>query len=207
MTMFRSALLLLALVAPSALAAMEGDSCGIVSADFFKPDFGGNFSVSGDGCSLGEGKEQCYCMPNYEGDRLSEWIWQCAASEGFVEFGPIEGKTCPTEMPVNGTNTLTESLNCNVTLNPTGLSTDPVCAYSTCGEGEDGTSSVCACIDKSSYGLGEGVQWVCLHSTCDCPLEEEGPAAAPAPVATSAGNMHMMTALPMLMVGAALVAL
>ena len=47
-----------------------------------------------------------------------------------------------------------------------------MCPYSECDEGGD-TSAVCACIDLAKYGLGEGEEWFCLHSTCDCGDELE----------------------------------
>jgi hypothetical protein len=197
--MFRSAALLLTLVS-SASASFEGATCGITSADFFRPDFQGEFLVSGQaGCSLaGEGTEKCYCAPSYGDDtRLSEWTWQCeGSSEKFLGFGPVEGKTCPEKMPVDKENSL-EGTTCDTSMHPSGQADDPVCPYSTCDEGGS-DSSICACIDMEEYGLGEGTQWVCLHSTCDCPA---------AAVGASTGNVAGIKALPFLMVGAAIVGL
>lgn len=48
-----------------------------------------------------------------------------------------------------------------------------MCPYSDCDEGGE-YSAICACVDKSKYGLGEGEEWFCLHSTCKCePVGEE----------------------------------
>lgn len=81
-------------------AFSEGDSCGITSADFFNVDFSGDYLVAGEAaCTLaGENEEGCYCAPNLaDGESLSEWIWQC---NDTVNFGPIEGKQCPSTVPV-----------------------------------------------------------------------------------------------------------
>jgi hypothetical protein len=199
MTMFRSVAFLLFLASSSiAVAFEEGDKCGVTSADFFQEDFAGNFLVAGEaGCSLGS-TTNCYCAPSYgDQERLSEWTWQCGAA---VQFGPVPGKICPAQVPVEKQNSLNGgqvalgASDCDTSIHPTGVQEDPVCSYSTCDEGGS-ESAICACIDKANYGLGSGMQWVCLHSTCDC--EEQAESAAGA-VASS------MAAFPFLMAGAVL---
>lgn len=189
--MIRTVALLSLLLATSNAANFQaGDDCGITSADFLSPSFAGEYLVAGQaGCGLGD-KEKCYCAPNYgDSDRLSPWIWQCDA----VQFGPISGKTCPAEVPVKQNAIVEGGVDCDVTLNPTGVQEDPVCSYSTCDEGGD-SSSICACIDKANYGLGNGTQWVCLHSTCSCGEQKQDDDSS------SAANFGKM--LPFLAAGA-----
>ena len=186
----------------TAAVFQEGDTCGITSAKFLQEDFVGEYLVAGQkACTLGS-KENCYCAPNYEGDRLSEWIWQCSGDDSAsskVAFGPIQGKTCPTEVPVQKQNVIVDdSIDCDTSLHPTGVQADPVCSYSTCDQGGD-TSSICACIDKEAYGLGEGTQWVCLHSTCSCGEQTEVAAGA-----TSGAANFGNAILPFLAAGAVL---
>jgi hypothetical protein len=59
------------------------------------------------------------------------------------------------------------SVACNTTVHPTGQPGDEVCPYSDCDEGGD-HSAICACLDLSKYGMGEGEEWVCMHATCSC---------------------------------------
>jgi hypothetical protein len=59
------------------------------------------------------------------------------------------------------------SVSCNTTVHPTGQPGDEVCPYSDCDEGGD-HSAICACLDLSKYGMGEGEEWVCMHATCNC---------------------------------------
>jgi hypothetical protein len=152
----------------------DGDSCGVKSSDFFKVDFGGDYRVAGPGCDLGNGNEDCLCGVNYDdSDRLSEWIWQC---NGKVQFGPAGNKTCPATIPVpksldsgsvSNAAAIAPKVECDINLNPTGQRGDPVCSYSDCEQGGD-TSSICGCVDLAKYGMGNGTQWFCMHSTCSC---------------------------------------
>lgn len=158
----------------------EGDTCNVTSSDFFKLDFGGEYRVAGKtGCTFVEGgqvKEDCFCGIDYEDEStLSEWKWQC---NGTVVFGPGEGKVCPDTVPVPKRVGLVEEqlaafdpVECDTTINPTGQRGDPVCAYSDCDDGGS-TSSICGCVNKTAYGLGDGVQWFCMHSTCSCSKED-----------------------------------
>jgi hypothetical protein len=115
-----------------------------------------------------------------------------------VNFGPNPSTTkiCPETVPVakglgdlafvqqirklesnNNTSTVlgigTESsiqkqnVPCDTNLHPTGQPEDEVCPYSDCDEGGS-HSAICACIDLSKYGLGDGMEWVCMHATCAC---------------------------------------
>lgn len=150
----------------SAQVFSEGDSCGVKSADFFKDDFAGDWLVAGaNGCDLSSQEQGCYCAPDLnDNDRLSDWKWQCNNS---VKFGPIEGKMCPAEQP--GKNLGSDQVaTCDTAVNPTGRSEDPVCSYSECDSPDGKESAICACINLSDYGLGEGMQWSCLPATCGC---------------------------------------
>jgi hypothetical protein len=172
-------LLLTFLTLTGASAFVEGDSCGVKSSDFFNGYFVGDYLVAGaEGCTLGDGQTECYCAPDLtDGQSLSEWKWQC---NGVVQFGPAEGKTCPDTIPApKGYEDLQVVLKqaveqtpveCNVTQHPGGQQGDEVCPYSDCDAGGD-TSAICACIDLAKYNLGEGQQWVCMHSTCSCKAE------------------------------------
>lgn len=153
----------------------EGDTCGVKSSDFFNGYFVGDYLVAGaEGCSLADGQTGCYCAPDLtDGQSLGEWKWQC---NGVVAFGPADGKTCPSTIPVpKGYEDLevvvpkqaTAVVACNTTVNPTGQAGDEVCPYSDCDTGGD-TSAICACVDLAKYDLGEGQQWICMHSTCSC---------------------------------------
>jgi hypothetical protein len=64
-----------------------------------------------------------------------------------------------------------QRVSCNTTIHPTGRPGDEVCPYSSCDEGGD-HSAICACIDLSQHGLGDGMEWICMHSTCSCGDEE-----------------------------------
>jgi len=76
-----------------------------------------------------------------------------------------------------------------------------VCPYSECDDGGD-TSAICACIDLAKYGLGEGEEWYCLHSTCSCaPVGEEDlttTTTSSAPMAFAAVPLMAVAAVAML---------
>lgn len=165
----------LLVVGASAQVFSEGDSCGVTSADFFKDDFKGDYLVAGTfGCDLSGVEQRCYCAPDLEdNDRLGEWKWQCNNS---VKFGPIEGKVCPATQPNQQT--------CDTAVNPTGRSDDPVCSYSECDLPDGKESAICACINLSEYGMGEGMQWSCLPATCGC--GDAPDSAATCPITTTA---------------------
>lgn len=169
----------------------EGDTCGVKSSDFFNGYFVGDYLVAGaEGCTLADGQTGCYCAPDLtDGQSLGEWKWQC---NGLVAFGPADGKTCPSTIPVpKGYEDLevvpkqatTPVVACNTTVNPTGQEGDEVCPYSDCDTGGD-TSAICACVDLAKYDLGDGQQWICMHSTCSC----EAKVSEDEPAATSSGT-------------------
>lgn len=178
----------------------DGDSCGVMSADFLNPLFEGSYLVAGEaGCTLESGDSGCHCAPDFaDGQSLSEWKWQC---NNTVTFGPAEGKVCPATVPVEPgfaedldgepKNIGSEPVFCNTTIHPTGHPGNEVCGYSTCDEGGN-TSAICGCVDLEARGIGEGQQWFCLHATCDCmaDVEEEQPpmedTTSSAPVASTA---------------------
>jgi hypothetical protein len=153
----------------------EGDYCGVDGAKFLDYNFTGNFNVAGDGCTLGN-KTNCLCSIDYNDESsLSPFIWQC----GAVEFGPKGNKTCPATVPVvkpTGVNSIdfSESMlgvpvDCDTALNPTGYPGDEACGYSECESGGD-YSAICGCVDGSRPDVGfSTTQWICLHSTCNCP--------------------------------------
>lgn len=194
--MVRLTLTLLALFATAVSSFENGDTCGVTSSNFLSYDYRSDYLVAGEaGCTLGN-DTGCYCAPNLvDGDALSEWQWQC---NGVVNFGPVEGKTCPDLVPVPKGLGLLESVRtrnrerslqadkvaigtesqqqkmsvaCDTALHPTGRPGDEVCAYSDCDEGGD-HSAICACVDLSKYGIGDGMEWVCMHATCGCDEKE-----------------------------------
>jgi hypothetical protein len=173
----------------SAQVFSEGDSCGVKSADFFKDDFAGDWLVAGaNGCDLSAQEKGCYCAPDLnDSDRLGDWKWQCNNS---VKFGPVEGKVCPATQPggILGTaRSLQEApVTCDTAVNPTGRSDDPVCSYSDCDEIDGKDSAICACIDLSDYGMGEGMQWSCLPATCGCGDSPAPDSAATFPITVTA---------------------
>jgi len=188
---------LLAFALPEASVAFEnGDSCGVTSTNFLNYDYRSDYMVAGEkGCSLGENNDTgCFCAPNLQdGQSLSEWQWQC---NGVVNFGPSSpSKTCPDVVPVPkglglldsvvadrnrrvladkvvasvGSESLQQKMGvaCDTAIHPTGRPGDEVCPYSNCDEGGD-HSAICACIDLGKYGMGDGMEWVCMHATCSC---------------------------------------
>jgi hypothetical protein len=154
----------------------EFDYCGVDGEKFLDYNFTGNHNVAGLGCTLGN-KTNCLCSIDYnDQSSLSPFIWQC----GTVEFGPKGNKTCPATVPVvkpTGVNSidfsesmLGVSVTCDTAVNPTGYPGDEACGYSECEKGGD-YSAICGCVDFSQRDDVElkGVQWICLHSTCNCP--------------------------------------
>lgn len=170
----------------------EGDACGVTSRDFLNYDFASNYTVAGEGCTLGN-ETGCYCAPDFSDNAaLSDWKWQC---NDTVKFGPVEGKVCPATVPVPKKNGISDSsfeesmlgvpVYCNTTIHPTGRGGDEVCDYSECETGGS-FSAICACVDLDDRGIGGGVQWFCMHSKCSCTDEEEAePFVAPAPSAAA----------------------
>lgn len=61
---------------------------------------------------------------------------------------------------------------CDTAIHPTGQPGDEVCPYSDCDEGGD-HSAICACIDLGKYGIGVGMEWVCMHATCSCGEQDD----------------------------------
>jgi hypothetical protein len=194
-----------------AASFQEGDTCGVSSTDFLTYDFRSEFLVAGEkGCTLGE-STNCYCAPNLsDGESLSEWKWQC---NGSVKFGPTGGdKICPDSVPVTkGLGDLDVILNrrslqieervsCDTTINPTGRPGDEVCPYSDCDEGGD-HSAICACIDLEQYGMGEGMEWICMHATCNCGENEESETGEMASSASSSSGL-VFAFVPLLAMGA-----
>ena len=187
-------------VHPAAAAASEagsttvfqdGDTCGVTSSDFLTYSYRSEYLVAGQaGCTLGgDGSTGCFCAPDLtDGESLSEWKWQCNNS---VVFGPTtDQKTCPESVPVpKGFGELDVVLNrrhrmlqqqqpqqrvpCDTSIHPTGRPGDEVCPYSDCDDGGD-HSAICACIDMEQYGMGEGMEWVCMHATCSCGDDADG---------------------------------
>jgi hypothetical protein len=182
MMSFTNIITLLGLIVTANAAVFKnGDSCGVNSSDFLNYDYLSEYLVAGEkGCSLGE-DSGCFCAPDLkDGDSLSEWKWQC---NNTATFGPnvSAGKVCPEAVPISkGLGDLDvvsnrralqgmsqQSISCDTAINPTGRPGDEVCPYSSCDEGGD-HSAICACIDLSKYGLGDGMEWVCMHATCGC---------------------------------------
>jgi hypothetical protein len=187
--MMRYTLALLAIAAPNASAFQNGDTCGVTSRKFLNYDYRSDYMVAGEtGCSLGD-DSGCFCAPNLtDGESLSEWEWQC---NGVVNFGPASSKICPDLVPVAkglgilesvanrnlevdkvasvGTETMQQKIGvaCDTSIHPTGRPGDEVCPYSDCDEGGD-HSAICACVDLGKYGMGVGMEWVCMHATCSC---------------------------------------
>ncbi|KAL3916489.1 MAG: hypothetical protein SGILL_005152 [Bacillariaceae sp.] len=183
--MIRSTILMFAFaaIAAQSTAFQNGDSCGVTSSDFLTYSYRSEYLVAGaEGCTLGEDDTNCYCAPDLaDGESLSEWKWQC--NNVSVVFGPAEQKVCPDSVPVpKEFGSLDVVLNrrralqgqqqqqrvaCDTAVHPTGRPGDEVCPYSDCDEGGD-HSAICACIDLEQYGMGEGMEWVCMHATCSC---------------------------------------
>ena len=211
---------LLAATAANTVSATfsNGDFCGVTSRKFLNYDYRSDYLVAGQkGCELNSSNNDetihsnCYCAPNLvDGESLSEWQWQC---DGVVNFGPVEGKTCPETVPVPkglglldvvernlqqttedkivsiGTESQQEKISvpCDTSIHPTGRPGDEVCPYSDCDEGGD-HSAICACVDLAKYGMGEGQEWVCMHATCSCGGEEEDDQCVSAAKKVKKGN-------------------
>lgn len=139
----------------------------------------------------------CFCAPNLsDGQSLSEWEWQCngtvrfgpsvgktcpptvpvAKGLGILEVVP-DRKTRRSLQNSNagmiasvGAESMQQKMGvpCDTTIHPTGRPGDEVCPYSDCDEEGGNHSAICACVDLSKYGMGEGSEWVCMHSTCSC---------------------------------------
>jgi hypothetical protein len=181
-------------------AVQNGDACGVSSSDFLTYDFRSDFLVAGEeGCTLGE-DTNCYCAPDLnDGESLSEWKWQCNNS---VKFGPsVAEKVCPESVPVaKGLGDLDvvpnrralqvqqQQVSCDTSINPTGRPGDEFCPYSSCDDGGD-HSAICACVDLEQYGLGEGMEWICMHATCSCGGENEEVEATEAPQEISGSSV------------------
>lgn len=180
-------LALLATAVSTVSAFQKGDTCGVTSTNFLNYDYRSEYMVAGEtGCSLGD-DIGCFCAPNLaDGESLGEWEWQC---NGDVKFGPVSSKTCPDVVPVaKGLGNLESVVNrnlarnldvdkvtsvaCDTNMHPTGRPGDEVCPYSDCDQGGD-HSAICACIDLGKYGLGDGMEWVCMHSTCSCSDQDD----------------------------------
>ncbi len=185
----RLTIALLAIFATNVSSFQNGDTCGVTSSKFLNYDYRSDFMVAGEaGCSLGD-DSGCFCAPNLnDGEALSEWQWQC---NGVVNFGPASSKTCPDLVPVPkglgllesvsrgrslqadiaaiGTESQQEKMSvaCDTAIHPTGRPGDEVCPYSDCDEGGN-HSAICACVDLAKYGIGDGMEWVCMHATCSC---------------------------------------
>ena len=69
---------------------------------------------------------------------------------------------------------------CDQTIHPTGHPGDEVCPYSDCDAGGD-HSAICACVNLAEYGMGDGMQWICMHGTCNCADDDDDGRNAPAP--------------------------
>ena len=154
----------------------EYDLCGVDGEKILEYDYIVDHNVAGDGCTLGN-KTNCICAMDYEDQSapLPPFKWLC----GTVEFGPKGNKTCPTTIPIvksigsnssNGTEVMVE---CNTTLHPKGYPGDEGCGYSECENGGD-YSALCGCVDFSEHDFNttEGMQWICLYSACNCPVDE-----------------------------------
>ena len=166
----------------------EYDFCGIYGANALDDNYTGTHPVAGLGCTLDD-KTHCLCSIDYNRpSERSPFIWQCG---GQVEFGPKGNKVCPDTVPVikpTGVDSMdfTESptlgvvVECDTKLHPSGYPGDELCGYSECESGGD-SSAICACVDFT--GLVDanrtGMQWICLHSKCNCPadvpVEDVGP--------------------------------
>jgi len=173
--MFRTAVTLFLLLSPTWSLLEQGQECGVDSSNFLEATFRGTVAVAGNGCAIAD-ESSCHCAPDFKDqERLSKWKWQCD-----VQFGPIEGKQCPATVPLDPTPlalsenqlSVNDPVVCDPSIHPTGWPDDPVCGYDNCDT--SGTTSVCGCVDRANYGIGEGIQWFCLHSTCACGEEDEG---------------------------------
>mmetsp|Transcript_6739 Transcript_6739/g.8808 ORF Transcript_6739/g.8808 Transcript_6739/m.8808 type:complete len:222 (-) Transcript_6739:1322-1987(-) len=183
----------------------EGDACNVQSSQFFDDSFQGEYLFAGDaGCTLGE-KTGCYCAPDFDDEtNLSGWKWQCNKS---VKFGPVEGKVCPTTIPLakdeisadillsyRAGNIEDNPIACDLSIHPTGRQGDEACSYSTCDEGGD-MSAICGCVDLAKYKLGEGQQWYCMQSTCSCGVDCGDGKKSSASVQSSASSQSKPLAL------------
>jgi hypothetical protein len=166
----------------------QGELCGVEGSDFLSDNFTGSVAVAGKGC-VSANNTNCLCAPNFDdSESLSGFIWQC---NGKVEFGPKNNKVCPPKVPVIkrvgvdsidfSEEMLGVSVPCNTTINPTGYPGDESCGYSECESGGS-FSAICGCVDLGNRSETDqtGMQWICLHSTCGCSLEEDdSPADSP----------------------------
>jgi len=192
--------ILLSFIAVARIESFQnGDTCGVTSTDFMNYDYRSDFLVAGEaGCTFGD-DTKCFCAPNLQDEKpLSEWQWQC---NNVVKFGPTTpSKVCPGFVPVakglgqldivfhrnralqSETNNIMSldkesqeqqlKVQCDTAIHPTGRPGDEVCPYSDCDEGGD-HSAVCACVDLDKYGMGEGMEWVCMHANCNCGEQED----------------------------------
>jgi len=224
--MIRVTIAIITIAVPNVSAFQNGDACGVSSKDFLNYDYRSEYMVAGDtGCSLGD-DIGCFCAPNLsDSQSLGEWEWQC---NDVVNFGPVSSKICPDVVPVAkglgklesvanrnraryleadkivsvGTESMQQKMRvaCDTAIHPTGHPGDEVCPYSDCDEGGD-HSAICACIDLDQYGMGVGMEWVCMHSTCSCGEEggQDGDLNAPLgmieenPMESSAGALVVST--------------
>jgi hypothetical protein len=165
-------------------------------------DYRSDYMVAGEtGCSLGD-DSGCLCAPNLtDGKSLSEWEWQCngvvnfgpATSKICPDVVPVAKGLGLLESVVNinrarslqadevkevasvGTESMQEKVigvACDTSIHPTGRPGDEVCPYSDCDEGGD-HSAICACVDLGKYGMGVGMEWVCMHATCSCGEQDD----------------------------------
>ena len=180
------AFLCVAIVVSDSELLQRGDFCGVLGKDFLNENFTGSVAVAGDGCVSGN-NTNCLCAPNFDdGQSLSGFVWQC---NGDVKFGPKNGKVCPPKVPVvksMGIDSIdfSESLlgvpvPCNTSIHPGGRPGDEVCGYSECETGGS-FSAICGCVDLGQRDEVDSVgsQWICLHSTCGCKLDDDSPTDA-----------------------------
>lgn len=231
--MIRFALATLAITLSAASAVENGDKCGVTSSNFMNFEYRSDFMVAGEaGCTLGD-DTGCFCAPNLaDGESLSEWEWQC---NDVVNFGPAAEKVCPDLVPVAkglgeleivternrarslqevdkvasvGTESMQQKMGvaCDTAIHPTGRPGDEVCPYSDCDDGGN-HSAVCACVDLAKYGMGDGMEWVCMHATCSCGQEdneevmksnEEVESSAATSVASSLVSVSMLALVVLL---------
>lgn len=236
--------LAIAVCTPTASAFQNGDTCGVTSSNFLNYDYRSDYMVAGEaGCTLGD-ETGCFCAPNLaDGQSLGEWEWQCNNVVNFGP-NVSSSKTCPDLVPVAkglglldivenrnrarglestgdkiasvGTESQQQQMGvaCDTAIHPTGRPGDEVCPYSDCDEGGD-HSAICACIDLGKYGMGVGMEWVCMHATCSCGeqddllgeeevldlsenVEEEAKESAAAPVASAMVSFSMLAMVVLL---------
>jgi len=121
-----------------------------------------------------------------------EFKWQCG--DGIIKS---ESKQCPASIPIpfptDDTEGVVESqlavVECDTATNPTGQPEDGVCQYDDC---QNDHSAICACVDMEARGMGQGTQWVCLQSTCNCEEIDKGDSAA------SMATASFLAAVPLL---------